>query len=92
MLGVACLAALIKHRGNLIRRILKNQGPFENTPVRVSILAWLGVCNSSKSTFIFPLMPAVRAVALALCENLGIMGKFKDLNEPLFFRESSNRR
>ena len=84
MLGVVCLSALVKHRGALIRRILENQGAFEefhrsqmsnnNASRQESVLEWLGAGRPSGCPA-FPFMSSVRAVALALCENLGIAGE-----------------
>lgn len=86
MLGVVCLSSLVKHRGGLIRKILENQGAFEefrkNRPVGdlhesaqapASLLAWLGA-DKATGCPVFPLLPAVRAVSLVMCENFNIIG------------------
>ncbi|KAM7536336.1 hypothetical protein Aperf_G00000088477 [Anoplocephala perfoliata] len=72
MLSVVCLSSLVKQRGHLIRRILDNQSVPENlrsssTPV----FAWLradALAGHPK----FPLLPAVRSVALVLCQALEV--------------------
>lgn len=105
MLGVVCLSSLVKHRGGLIRKILENQGAFEEfqknrpvgdsqepAPVPTSLAAWLGA-DKAVGCPVFPLLPAVRAVSLVLCENFAIIGnpfvEDEQLN-PLLFQSSPN--
>ncbi|VDK34623.1 unnamed protein product [Taenia asiatica] len=105
MLGVVCLSSLVRHRGSLIRKILENQGAFEvfrknrpvgdlreSAPSPTSLIAWLGA-DKAAGCPVFPLLPAVRAVSLVLCENFDSIGnplaEDEQLN-PLLFQSSPN--
>lgn len=85
MLSVVCLSSLVKHRGNLIRRIFENQSASENfrssaTPV----LAWLKA-DALTGNPVFPLLPAVRSVALVFCQALDINGKYFPISLKLIY-------
>eukprot|EP00108_Taenia_solium_P003536 TsM_001144600 transcript=TsM_001144600 gene=TsM_001144600 len=105
MLGVVCLSSLVRHRGSLIRKILEDQGAFEefrknrpvgdlrgSAPPPTSLIAWLGA-DKAAGCPVFPLLPAVRAVSLVLCENFDSIGnplvEDEQLN-PLLFQSSPN--
>lgn len=71
MLSVICLSSLVKHRGDLIHRILENQSPLNNDRSISPVIAWLEAEKTGGHPD-FPLMSAVRAVALVFCQVLDI--------------------
>ncbi|VUZ42688.1 unnamed protein product [Hymenolepis diminuta] len=92
MLSVICLSSLVKHREDLIHRILENQNPLDNDRSISPVIAWLEADKIGGHPH-FPLMSAVRAVALVLCQVLDINNKSSVEDEQLntlLFQSSPN--
>ncbi|KAL5105055.1 Engulfment and cell motility protein 2 [Taenia crassiceps] len=90
MLGVVCLSSLVKHRE--FRKNCPAGDLRESASAPTSLLAWLGA-DKATGCPAFPLLPAVRAVALVMCENFDTIGnplaEDEQLN-PLLFQSSPN--
>ncbi|KAM3188295.1 hypothetical protein ACTXT7_000611 [Hymenolepis weldensis] len=92
MLSVICLSSLVKHRGDLIHRILENRSPLENDRSISPVIAWLETDKIGGHPD-FPLMSAVRTVALVLCQVLDTNNKSSVEDEQLntlLFQSSPN--
>ncbi|VDO00749.1 unnamed protein product [Rodentolepis nana] len=83
MLSVICLSSLVNHRGDLIHRILETQStPGNYRSSSSAVITWLEADKVGGRPN-FPLMPALRAVALVLCQVLDINEKSSVEDEQL---------